>query len=177
MGESKRKQQAKKDGDAASLRWISLRNEERGIALSILRDCAAEGREEKRHLWKAIAALDFSEAQKEAVDDLTWDSQMAWSQIKIAEGSDSEIEHRTMHRELLKQQKKWKREEELICLTTETIKMIVEQILGYKKLAGGGAELLVPWCDLLEEKAKAPEGDPCRVPPDGFFKDKEGKAE
>jgi hypothetical protein len=168
MGEARKKSPVKR-GDAADLRYVPVRNEERWIALQILRDCAAESREEKRHLFKAIVALDYTIEEKDVVDDLSEEIQAAWSRVRSREGSEEELGCRKAWKDLLGKQKKWKGEEEVLCLSTETLKTIVEQIMGYKKLAGGGAELLVPWCDALEEAAKAPEGDPRRAPPPGFY--------
>lgn len=170
MGEARRKRQRK--GDAADLRWISMRHEQRWIALSILRDCAAESKDEKRHIYKAIVALDFSELEKDAVDDRTEKLIAAWAKVRASEGNpEKELEAREAWKKFRDEEKIWKRETEIIALSTETIRTITEQIWGYKKLAGGGAELLVPWLEMLEEKAKAPEGDPCRTPPEGFYEE------
>lgn len=178
MGEARaKKKQKQKKGDAADLRWIPIRNEDRWVALTILRDCAAESKEEKRHIFKAIAALDYTEDEKDAVDDRTEKLIAAFTRYRAVEGKDpeKELELREAWKTLRTAEKKWKRETEVIALSTETIKTLSEQLMGYKKMAGGGAEILVPWVDMLEEKSKAPEGDPCRTPPEGFYEDADGQ--
>ena len=174
MGEARKKSQVKR-GDAADLRWIPIRNEVRWIALQILRDCAAESREEKRHLFKAIAAIDYDEEEKDAVDAFSEGIAAAWNAVRVNEGTTEEIDRRKEWKTLLFDQKVWKNEEEVVALSTETIKTIVDQIMGYKKLAGGGAELLVPWCDEIEQAAKAQAGDPSRTPPARFYPPDEPK--
>lgn len=162
MGEAKRKKAV-----GEGIRTIPIQNGKRAGLVQVLRErVAAEGKDAKEGMYRALAAIVFDEDERDLIDERNESLQVLQELIEAAKASSSLerlVELQTRRKEIADANKLWRKTEQEVTISVPTLAKIAEEFWAAKGVYARGLEDLMPLIETLEEaKADDSEYNPAR---------------
>lgn len=167
MGEAK-----KRRAIGEGIRTIPMQNGKRAGLVQVLRErVAAEGKDAKEGMYRALAAVVFDEEERDAIDERNERLEGLQEQIEVLKASggslDRLIELQAERKAIADENKAWRKTEQEVTISVPTLAKIMDEFWAAKGVYARGLEDLMPLIETLEEaKADDSEFNPARKAPD-----------